>query len=302
MLPVLFSLGPVTLSSFGLFLSLAFLFGSFLVWRLARAWDLDEEKVLDLILLTFFGGLIGSRLYFAALHFDFFSQDLFRVILFTKYPGLSFWGGILGGWLMLKAFAKRLKLSFWQMADIAAVGFWGGLVFGDLGCFLGGCDLGVESRFGVTMVGVLGKRFPIQLAEATLAALVLLRIWPKATHFHYPGQIIGLSLIFFGVIKFSLEFFRANPQGGHFLSLVLLCLGFLIFYHQGKRSFRADLVGAFKFLADFSHKQAKRDEALLWIKKSLYNNKVLWSWRFHNFKKLLRRIRVKPTPKNFQPY
>src|SRR3989344_3155359 len=65
MLPVLFSLGPLAISSFGLFLALSFLYSTFLVWRLSRAWDLDEEKVLDFCLLIFLGGLIGARILYA---------------------------------------------------------------------------------------------------------------------------------------------------------------------------------------------------------------------------------------------
>ncbi|TSC64167.1 MAG: phosphatidylglycerol:prolipoprotein diacylglycerol transferase [Microgenomates group bacterium Gr01-1014_93] len=133
MLPVLFSIGPIPVSSFGLFLSLGFIYGSFLVWRLARAWELNEEKVLDLIILTFFGGLLGARIFFVTLNFDFFKEDLFKILLITKYPGINFWGGFLGGWLTLFIFAKRLKFNFLQVADIAAIGFTGALILGDIG-------------------------------------------------------------------------------------------------------------------------------------------------------------------------
>src|SRR3989338_4748416 len=93
MWPVLFNIGKIPVSSFGLFLALGFLLATFLVWRLARAWDLNEEKVLDLILLTFFGSLIGARLFFIALNFEYFAIDLSRIILLTNYPGMSFWEG-----------------------------------------------------------------------------------------------------------------------------------------------------------------------------------------------------------------
>ena len=49
MLPVLFSIGKISVSSFGIFLALGILLGIFLVWRLSRAWDLDEEKILDFV-------------------------------------------------------------------------------------------------------------------------------------------------------------------------------------------------------------------------------------------------------------
>ena len=75
MFPVLFSIGKITVSSFGVFLTLGFLFGVFLVWRLTRAWELNEEKILDLTMLTFIGGLIGARIYFLMENWQLFSND-----------------------------------------------------------------------------------------------------------------------------------------------------------------------------------------------------------------------------------
>ncbi|MCR4306115.1 MAG: prolipoprotein diacylglyceryl transferase, partial [Candidatus Daviesbacteria bacterium] len=186
MIPVLFSIGSLSVSSFGVFLVLGFLLGMFLVWRLSRAWDLDEEKTLDLTLLTFIGGIVGARLYFVLENLQIFFVSPFNLILINKVPGLSFWGGILGGWLTLYYFARRKRLDFWQLADIAFVGILGGMVLSNLGCFLGGCNVGspTNSILGVSMVGALGKRWPVQLIEAILLTLGLMKIWSKATHFH----------------------------------------------------------------------------------------------------------------------
>ncbi len=242
MLPVLFSIGPFSVSSFGLFLALAFLYGTFLIWRLARAWDLDAEKVLDLTLLTFFGGLLGSRIYFIIQHLDFFGFDVIKMIAITKYPGFSFWGAFLGGWLALYFFIKRFKLEFWQMADIAATGFLGSMILGNIGCLLGGCSVGVESNlfFAVKVVGMVGQRFPIQGLEAVAYAVALYFLWPKAIHFHTPGKIVSWVLILTGIIKFIAEFFRAESMGGHFFALTLILLGFGILHKISKRTMQEE--------------------------------------------------------------
>lgn len=308
MLPVLFSIGSLSVSSFGFFLSLGFIYGTFLVWRLSRAWDLDEEKILDLTLLTFFGGLIGSRIYFIAEHFEVFGNIL-KMVLITKYPGFSFWGAFLGGWLMLYFFIKKFKMDFLSVLDIAAVGFFGGLIFGSIGCFLGGCEAGIVSNFlSVNMVGLIGKRFPVQILEALIYAFLLSRIWPRAIRFHAAGRIASLGLIYLGIIKFILEFFRADTQGGHFFALVLIVLGIVVSYRIEKRSFLSDLRALPKhFVLFFVNSEFRRmviqKASNSWYnltRGSIRNKKIEWAFRLQKINKVLRRIHVRTHPENIK--
>ncbi len=297
MFPVLFSLNKFSVSSFGIFLSLGFIFGVFLIWRLARAWDLDEEKILDLTLLTFVGGLIGARIYFGISHISEFAQSPLNLILFTKYPGFSFWGGFLGGWLTLYYFVRRQKIDFWQIADIAAVGFLGGLILSDLGCFLGGCGAGgiTHSFLGVPMIGLVGKRWPVQIVEAFLLTLVLLNVWGRATHFHQRGKIISLSLILIGLVKLILGVFRPIQAEEYIFLSLLIILGITIFYRVTKQNIKEDLKNFIKFISN-------KALVLEFLQKSWYNHKTAFMWRFRNFKKILRRFNVRFSIKNNKQY
>lgn len=299
MLPVLFSIGKVTVSSFGVFLSLSFLLGIFLIWRLARAWDLNEEEILDLILLTFLGGLIGSRLYFVFEHLPLFS-DILNIVLVNKAPGFSFWGAFLGGWLTLYFLARKLKQDFWLLADIASVGFLGGLILSDLGCFLGGCDVGVESNFllSVSMVGTLGKRFPVQILEALLFLLALVRIWSTAVHFHPRGKILSLTLIYIGVIKFFMEPLKFQRDEGLILSAVLVVLGVTVYFKAAKKSFPQEVKKLYKYSLEFLANPLIRKLTFDRVKKYWYNQVTQIWWKYRNFKKILRRINVRFSFKN----
>ncbi len=280
----------MSISSLGVFLAAGFLLSIFLIWRLARAWDLDEEKVLDLTLLTFLGGLFLSRLYFILDNLQIFGFSALKWVHIFKYPGFSFWGGVLGGWLSLYIFAKRLKLDFWQVADIASVGFLGGLILSDLGCFFGGCSVGLRSNlfFAVPMVGVIGKRLPIQAIEALLLSLILVRIWSKATHFHLRGKIVSLTLISLGVIKLLLEPFKEIHGPGYYFDTLLIVLGVTIFYRVTKRNIFKDCRNAPKLIRAYCKKFSLQN-----LNKTWYNQRVSWSWKFRNIKKILRRLNVK---------
>lgn len=295
MFPVLFTIGSTPVSSFGVFLALGFLFGVFLIWRLSRAWDLDEEKVLDLTLLTFLGGLLGARFYFVLENLSFFSQNLLSIVIFNKYPGFSFWGAFLGGWLTLYFVARTRNLDFWQIGDIASVGFLGGLVFSSLGCFLGGCSVGIKSNlpFAVNMVGSAGGRFPVQLLEAILLIIILSGLWVGATHFHQRGKILALSLIYLGSIKLLTLPLKDYAGAEWFLSAVLVFLGINILYRVTKRSIISDLRGFAIFAGKLITDSKVRKDTLARIQKYWYNQTTLISWKLRNFKKNLRRFNVR---------
>ena len=279
MFPTLLSIGNFALSSYGMFLALGFLFGVFLIWRLSRAWDLDEEKILDLTLLTFIGGLIGARLYFVLTHLPAF-VSISKILIFTKYPGFSFWGAFLGGWLILYFFSRRQRMDFWLVADIAVVGFLGGLIFSDLGCFLGGCGVGgaTKSFLGVSMVGLIGKRWPVQIFEACLFGILLINIWSSATHFHQRGKIVSVSLMLLGLIKLILEPFKVSADDDYIFSSLILILGITIFYKITNRNVISDLISFVRFCL-------QPRLVLETLKKGWYNQKIIIAWRFRSFKK-----------------
>ena len=158
MLPILFSIGPIKIYSYGFFISLAFLVGSFVVWKRAKEEAYDEEKIFDALVLTVLFALLGARGYFILLNFQNFGFNFLKWIWLTRYAGLCFHGGLLGGILGLFLFTRREKWDFWQTADIAVFGLVLGQAIGRIGCFLNGCC------FGVPTGSIFGIRFPKELS------------------------------------------------------------------------------------------------------------------------------------------
>lgn len=311
MWPVIFSVGSLSISSFGIFLGLAFLAAVYTSWKLARLYEIDEERILDLAILTFFGGMISSRLFFVLTHLSIF-DDPSKIILISRYPGLSFWGGLAGGLLTLRFFASRSKLNFWQLADFAAAGLFLALSLGDVGCLLGGCFYGqVSNSFLATgVVGVIGKRFPLAIFEALVFLGAYFWIWKQVIRYHFPGKILAVMLISLGIVKFIFEFFRGDAlyllntglTQGHLWAASSLIFGMYVFYSHSKRSFFTDASNLIHL--PFSSK--KRKNLLLYLRKNWYNFVVDWKikgTRLGQFlklapKNLKRRLNVKSTPKN----
>lgn len=328
MLPVLVSINSFSISSLGLFLCMAFLLGTFLIWRLARAWEVNNEVLLDAVFFTSGFAFVGARLFFVLANFEFFSKDLTSILNFIRYPGFYFWGAFGFGLLALyictnfpqiarslslgvlfSSLSESKKLSFYQIADIGAVGFLGGLILGNLGCLLGGCDIGMsfDGFFGVDIIGVVGRRFPVPLLEAFLFTLVLARVWKQAIKFHFHGKIISIILIYIGLVKIVTQFFRdpatqvmGNSMLGFVFAILTLVLGIIFYYVSSKGSLVKDIK---KFTSNilglFSDKKVRKG-VVEGVRRSWYNKKVSLDWKFRKLKKFLRRARVKPTPENFQ--
>jgi phosphatidylglycerol:prolipoprotein diacylglycerol transferase len=129
---ILFELGPLTIRWYGLMIALGFLLSTFAATRMARRWGIDPDKVINGALLGFIAGIIGARLYFVALSWNYFA-DHPAEILATWNGGLSIHGGILFGMLGGVVYCKAMKLPVLRCLDIAgtatalgqAVGRWG---------------------------------------------------------------------------------------------------------------------------------------------------------------------------------
>lgn len=312
MYPVLFTLGNWPISSFGVFMAIAFLASLITVWRIARSYELNEEKTLDLAMLSFFGALIGSRAYFVLLNLTIF-DDWSKIFLINRYPGLSFWGGLIGGLLTLWFFSQRLKISFWRIADYAVVAVLIGLILGDMGCFLGGCEYGVPSSFvlATPVVGLVGRRFPVALLEAVILIFLFNSLWRQVLRHHFEGKIAANFLIWVGIIKFFLEFYRGDSHQiiswislGHLFSVMSVALGVVIIYTQSKRSWRKDL----NFVIGLPTHASSRRDVTSKIKKWWYNQRVSWTLKLKSWmkvveqgpKKLRRKLHVKPTPEHLR--
>ena len=310
--PILFSLGSVVISSFGFFLSLAFISAVFVSWKLARIYDINEEKILDLAILTFFGGLIGARIFFIATHLELF-DNFSSTILVNRYHGLSFWGGLLGGILTLYLLVRRTKLNFWQIADFAAVSLLLGISLGDVGCFLGGCAYGITTNFPLafSVVGLLEKRAPVSAVESFFAFFIFFYLFRAVKRFHFAGKITALTFIILAILKFTTEFWRGDNQFipglpavsiGHLLSGLMLVSGILIFYYQSKRSFLFDL----KMLTEILYSSKRRQVVLASMQKTWYNFQIGRKVKIQKTLKVLtglpkilkRRFNVKSTPKH----
>ena len=74
MYPELFSIGPLTIHSFGVMMALAFVTaGLVLAWQLRKK-GIDPQITYSFVIAAIIGGMVGAKLHYLILHPDQFSQ------------------------------------------------------------------------------------------------------------------------------------------------------------------------------------------------------------------------------------
>ncbi len=151
MLPILLDLWLIKIYTQGVFLVLAFLWSTFLVWKNVTLTSYKEEDVFDGIFLSLFGGLFVGRIFYVALHFEDFGFDILKFLLINGYPGIYPIGAILGFILSLYLFTLSRKISFFQLIDYIVAPLFLAIAIAKLGAFFSGSEIGTQTSFMLSL-------------------------------------------------------------------------------------------------------------------------------------------------------
>ncbi|MFN3966533.1 MAG: prolipoprotein diacylglyceryl transferase, partial [Endomicrobiia bacterium] len=94
MFPELLRIGPISIKTYGFFVAVGFLAGINYAKFLARKESIKPEIILDLSLYIIVSGLIGARILYVLLNWDFYRKNLIE-IFFIWSGGLVLYGGII---------------------------------------------------------------------------------------------------------------------------------------------------------------------------------------------------------------
>lgn len=112
----------VNIYFYGVILALAILAGTFISEYVGTKFlGLQKEVVIDMVPYLIISGIIGARLYYCLLNYDFYLRFPTEIIA-IRHGGISIHGAVIGGLIGLLIFAKRRNLSFLKLADISSVG------------------------------------------------------------------------------------------------------------------------------------------------------------------------------------
>lgn len=218
MYPHLVQLGPLTISTYGVVVAMAFLVAVGLARHVERhaplgLFPINEAALVDWAVWAVVGGLLGGRLLYVLLNWPVYAQTPLEIMALW-HGGLIWYGGFLGGLLGTWLSLRRRGIGFLRGVDQVIPFMALGHAVGRIGCFANGCCYGIPTSawFGVQFPGLAQPVIPTQLLEsAALAGLYLaLRRGQTPSMLRRPGALFGWYLLGYALIRGVIECWRAN--------------------------------------------------------------------------------------------
>lgn len=230
--PILLSIGGFTVYSYGFFVAIGFvsavLYMSYALKK-SKYKIISQDQLYSLAIYLIIAAVIGARvLYELVENFSGFIANPFDIFKVWQ-GGLVFYGGLITAVATFVFFAVKKKKNVLKLADLFAPAIALGHFFGRIGCFFAGCCYGKDCALPWSVefnnpdtLAVKGVHIhPTQLYEAfgNLIIFFILALYNKNRNKHKAGNTLALYFLGYGILRFTVEFFRADYRGGEFLGL-----------------------------------------------------------------------------------
>ena len=229
MYPVICKIGPFTVYSYGLMLAIAFMVSLYLINRKAKDAGLDSQKIYNFAFIVLLFGILGARTLYVILHFVYYIDTPAEVIMLHR-GGLSWFGALFFGIAAAVIYIKKKGLSPFKTLDLIIPFVALGQAIGRIGCLLNGCCYGRPSAFGLYFNIHNAVLIPTQIYSSLslLAIFLILRKIQDSTH--QDGEVFFIYLILYSIMRFLIEFWRAEHEIVAFGLTVFQMISLIIFF------------------------------------------------------------------------
>ncbi|WP_448588628.1 prolipoprotein diacylglyceryl transferase [Thermocrinis sp.] len=227
MFPVLFEIFGIKIYTYGVLVALGVFVAYYLLLRLGRREGLNANHLENTLLFALIFGIVISRITYILEHPEQINKitDIFAI----WQGGLTFFGGLMGGILGVLLGIYRYKLPIWKSADIGVIALTIAHSIGRLGCTSAGCCYGKPFFAEEIKPGLhFSDKFPffyVVFPEGAVAPpymplyptqimeflglltifFVLLLVYRRKP---FDGFVFALYMLLYGLLRFSLEFYR----------------------------------------------------------------------------------------------
>lgn len=210
MYPVLFRIGGVSIYSYAVLLTFAFIIGTLGVSRGGKRAGLPEEKLLDMAMWILIASLVGARLLFILIELPMYLADPLSVF-HIRSGGLSFHGGLIGGIAAGLWYTHRHKLPQGKVADLVAPYLALGYGIVRIGCLLNGCCFGIPANLPWALPGAAADstlRHPTQLYAFFAGIIIFGLLLRRKNKIRFNGQLFLEFILLYSIYRFFIEYYR----------------------------------------------------------------------------------------------
>ena len=254
--PRSFQIFGMEFTIYGVLIAVGALLGIGLVTLEAKRNGQDQNKYLDMMIISLLAAVIGSRLFYVAFSWDFYKGNILE-ILDLRNGGYAFYGGLAAGILAAAIFCRIMKMPFWKMADTVIPGILLGQTIGRWGNFFNRESFGeyadlpwamqlplsavrsgeVSGTMRDNLLTIDGISYiqvqPVFIYESLWCLVLLCILLTLRRKKKYEGEICMIYFVAYGFGRFFFEWMRTDklyiPGTKIGISLVISAVLFIVF-------------------------------------------------------------------------
>ncbi|AQT85215.1 prolipoprotein diacylglyceryl transferase Lgt [Paenibacillus larvae subsp. larvae] len=221
--PIAITLGPLTVRWYGIILGTGALIGLLLAIREGKKFRIPPDFFMDLLLIGVPTALIGARIYFVAMKWEDYKDNLGQIFAIWN-GGIAIYGALIGAIIGALIYVRKKKYSFWRIADICAPSLLAGQIIGRWGNFVNQEAHGgpvTESflrntlhlpDFIVNQMNINGVYYhPTFLYESLWNVMgILILLWLRRRPFLRAGELFMSYFIWYSIGRFFVEGLRTD--------------------------------------------------------------------------------------------
>ena len=263
-------IGDFAIAYYGIVIALGMIGGVLIAAAIAKRSGQNPDDYYDMALYAIVFAVLGARLYFVIFNWDYYAQDLTR-ILNIREGGLAIYGGIIASIITVYILTRRKKMDFGLVADTAGPALIFGQCLGRWGNFFN------REAFGGYTDGLLAMQLPVSAVRSNeitaelwehaevIDGITYIQVHPTFLyeslwnfvlmislliywkHRKFNGEVFLLYLVGYGVGRFWIESLRTDqlilPIVGVPVSMVvavIMAVGATIWIVIGRKKSKVD--------------------------------------------------------------
>jgi phosphatidylglycerol:prolipoprotein diacylglycerol transferase len=217
--PDLFTIGPFTLHTYGLFVATGFFVGLLVTLKIGKAEGFGSQQILDMGFLMILCAVIGSRLLYVLMNLSHYLRNPLEIFKVWQ-GGLVFSGGVILVIFGMFWYTRRHELSLLAIGDLWAPATALGQGIGRIGCFMAGCCYGAPTDLPWAVVfthpNCLAPQgvalHPTQLYSALTGFIIFGILLAIRSHKAFQGQVFLWYLILHSTARLFMERVRGDDR------------------------------------------------------------------------------------------